>query len=144
MTTTAPEAELVPLATLTFELRAPIVLDPTPSGVRWIVEVESGRIDGKRLRADIDATHANADWFTVGPDQAGTVDARVLAETDDGAAVFLQYHGRVDLSSAGAPIYIAPRFETGAEQYRWLNTIQAVGKGALDGTTLTYQLYEIR
>src|SRR5438552_13979312 len=134
------QVDLVPLGTLAFDLRPPIVLDNTPCGMRWIVEVESGRIDGERVRASINKEHASADWFAVGPDQTGTVDARILAETDDGASVFIQYHGRVDLSSPGAPIYIAPRFETGDDRYRWLNCIQAVGKGVLDGTGLTYEL----
>ena len=138
------DLELVSLATLTFELRAPIVLNNTPCGLRWVVEVESGRIEGERVSARIDKAHANADWFTIGPDQTGTVDARILADTDDGATLFLQYHGRVDLSSAGAPIYIAPRFETGDDRYRWLNAVQAVGKGVLDGRNLTYRLYELR
>jgi hypothetical protein len=41
-------------------------------------------------------------------------------------------------------VYATPRFETGDERYRWLNRIQAVGKGAFDGTTLAYQVYELR
>ena len=64
-------------------------------------------------------------------------------ETDDGALVFVQYHGRVDVG-AGGPTYATPRFETGDDRYRWLNKIQAVGKGILDGNTLTYELYELR
>src|SRR5438105_3014034 len=117
-------AQLVPLGMLTFELRPPIVLADTPCGTRWIVEVESGRIEGDRLQGRIDKSHANADWFVVGPDQTGSVDARVLAETDDGASVFIEYKGRVDLSVPNAPIYIAPRFETGDDRYRWLNRVQ--------------------
>jgi hypothetical protein len=40
--------------------------------------------------------------------------------------------------------YAAPRFETGDERYAWLNKVQAIGKGRLDGTTLTYEWYEVR
>jgi hypothetical protein len=70
---------------------------------------------------------------------------RVLFETHDGALVFMQYHGRVDLCAGpSAPVYATPRFETGDERYRWLKRIQAVGKGAFDGTTLAYQVYELR
>lgn len=57
----------------------------------------------------------------MGPDGTGTVDVRVLVETADGALVFVQYQGRVDLSAGmGAPIYIAPRFETSDPRYAWL------------------------
>jgi hypothetical protein len=58
--------------------------------------------------------------------------------------VFVQYNGRVDITGGGSPIYMAPRFATGDERYRWLNLIQAVGTGTLEGTTLTYELYEAR
>ncbi|HUG83788.1 MAG TPA: DUF3237 domain-containing protein [Euzebya sp.] len=136
--------ELVPLMRMTTVLRTPSVLDGTPAGSRWIFEVESGHVDGDRLRGKATGS-ANADWMTVGADGTGTLDVRALLETDDGALVFIQYHGRVDLSAGlGAPLYSTPRFETGDDRYRWLNRIQAVGKGTFDGTTLTYDIYELR
>jgi hypothetical protein len=138
------EVRLVPLATMTLTLRAPLVFEPTPGGSRWVVEAEAGQIEGARIRAEITG-HANADWFVVGPGQIGTVDARLLAKTDDGAFVLLQYNGRVDVSAGPGPIYIAPRFDTGDERYRWLNLVQAVGRGAfVDLSTLVYDLYEVQ
>ena len=83
---------------------------------------------------------ANADWCTIGPDGTGSLDVRALMETHDGGLVFVQYTGRTDFST----MYSTPRFETGDDRYRWLNQIQAVGKGSLDGTTLVYDLYELR
>jgi hypothetical protein len=136
--------ELVPLGTMIAELRAPLVLSGMPGGARWIFEVESGRIEGDRLRGALKGT-ANADWLTIGPDGTGAVDVRALVETHDGALVFIQYDGRVDLSRGpGPPIFIAPRFETGDERYQWLNRILAVGKGSVDASTLTYELAELR
>jgi len=134
---------LVPLATMTAELRRPFVLAGTPVGERRIFEVSSGSIEGDRIRAKLKGTAA-ADWLVVGPDGTGTIDVRALAETDDGALVFIQYQGRVDASTASGPVYIAPTFETGDDRYRWLNRVQAVGKGTLDGTTLTYELCDVR
>lgn len=134
--------ELVPLCTITAEMRAPIDLGETPSGGRLIFEAEGARVTGERLCGTMKG-RANADWFIVAPDGTGTVDVRALLETDDGALVFIQYLGRVDASRQGAPIYIAPRFETSDDRYRWLNLIQAVGKGIFDGRTLTYEVYEI-
>ena len=135
---------LVPLATMVAELRPPRVLPNTPAGTRMIYEVVSGSISGERLNAQLVGDSA-ADWLLVGPDGTGTLDVRSLVETDDGALVFLQYHGRVDLSGgADAPLFSTPRFETGDERYSWLNKLQAVGKGSLVGTTLTYELYELR
>ena len=42
------------------------------------------------------------------------------------------------------PIYVAPLFETGDPRYSWLNSIQAVGKGLLDGNRLSYEWFEAR
>jgi hypothetical protein len=135
---------LVPLATMTAVLRAPLVLKDTPAGSRWIFEVESGSFAGERITARLKG-QANGDWLTVGPEGTGTLDVRALMETDDGALVFVLYNGRVDLSAGlGAPLYSTPRFETGDPRYLWLNKIQAVGKGRLDGQTLTYDVYELR
>lgn len=138
------DLELLPLGTMVFELTPPVVLEATPAGDRWIFEVVSGRLEGERLRASTKG-NANGDWFLLAADGTGTLDVRFLMETDDGALVFVQYHGRVDVSSGEpGPAYSTPRFETGDERYRWLNRIQAVGKGHLEGTTLTYRLYELR
>jgi uncharacterized protein DUF3237 len=134
---------LLPLATMTAELRPPKVLPQTPAGTRMIYEVASGTIDGERLRAKLCGV-ASADWLLVGPDGTGTLDVRSLVETDDGALVFIQYRGRVDLKEPDAPLYATPRFETGDARYGWLNKVQAVGKGVLRGSTLTYDLYELR
>jgi hypothetical protein len=87
---------------------------------------------------------AAADWLTISPDGTGSLDVRGLLETDDGALIFVQYHGRTDLTTPGAPIYAAPRYETSDKRYVWLNKIQAVAKGTLDGRTLTYEIYEVR
>lgn len=134
--------ELLPLATMVAELREPKVLPKTPAGTRMIYEVESGVITGERFSAKL-ATTAAADWLLAGPDGTGTLDVRSLVETDDGALVFIAYNGRVDLSVPGSPLYSTPRFETGDPRYGWLNKVQAVGKGILSGSTLTYELYEL-
>ncbi|MET1003449.1 MAG: DUF3237 domain-containing protein [Acidimicrobiia bacterium] len=136
--------ELVPLATMSVVLRAPLMLDGTPVGSRWIFEVESGVIEGERINAKMKG-QSSADWFVIGPEGTGTLDVRALAETDDGALVFIQYNGRVDLSTGTpGPTYAAPRFETGDARYAWLNKIQSVAKGRLDGSNLVYEIYEVR
>jgi hypothetical protein len=135
--------ELVPLANARIQLRDPIVLGETPAGTRMIIEVESGEMEGDRLRGALKGANS-ADWFTIGPDFTGTLDVRALFETHDGALVFMQYFGRTDLSVPNSPIYTAPRFETGDDRYKWLNRVQAIAKGALDGNSLTYEILEVR
>ncbi len=92
---------------------------------------------------------SGADWGLAGPGGVFGLDVRFTLETDDGALVYVQYHGRCDVCgglSAPGSVYAAPRFETGDERYLWLNSIQAVQKGHLDPETLqiTYKTYEVR
>jgi hypothetical protein len=135
--------ELVPLMTMEVQLAKPRVVGDGPAGNRIIFEVGTAKFEGERLRG----THkgsSGADWLTICPDGTGTLDVRVLLETDDGALIFAQYGGRTDLTTPGAPVFGAPVYETSDERYRWLNKIQAVAKGMLDGSTLTYEIYEVR
>jgi hypothetical protein len=137
--------ELVPLCTVTITLKDPMMLPNTPSGTRSIIEVAASKLEGERLSAVMKGA-ASADWATIGPDMTCTLDVRSTFETDDGALVYVQYRGRLDLTKplGEAPIFAAPLFETGDERYAWLNRIQAVAKGKLDGETLTYEMYEVR
>ena len=139
--------ELVPLATATITFRNTFVLPRTPAGTRMIAEVHDAVFEGDRLRGRLKG-HAAADWMTLSPELVGTLDVRGLLETHDGALVYSWYHGRLDLSKpvGSSPIYAAPLYESGDERYTWLNTIQAVAKGALseDARTLTYEIHEVR
>jgi len=136
--------ELIPLCTVAVTLRDPIAVGAGPAGMRLIYEVAEATVKGDRINGRM-IGQAAADWLTI----TGTtvsLDVRLTFETDDGAIILAQYTGRSDLTqgAGGAPIYVAPRFETGDERYAWLNSIQAAGKGALDGLQLTYEWYELR
>lgn len=134
--------ELVPLCTVDVTLREPIVIGAGPAGTRVIGEVESAILRGDRVSGSM-LGQAAADWLVVNG-TVGIVDVRVAFRTDDGALVFAQYRGRMDLAAGGQVVYVAPTFETGDERYAWLNTVQAVGKGRLDGQHLVYEWYEVR
>ncbi len=139
--------ELIPLCTATATLAEPFFLPDTPSGTRVVAEVTSFEVTGDRVRGHMKG-NAAADWLIVDSRAQGTLDVRVLAETHDGALVFISYRGRLDLSGGpgSSPSYAAPLFETGDERYLWLNKIQAIAKGqvAESGTTLVYEMYEVR
>jgi len=136
--------ELIPLCTIVAELDDPLVLPATPAGTRVIIEVLTMSVEGDRLRGQMKGRSA-ADWLTIGSDGTGSLDVRATIETHDGALIFLHYQGRRDFSQGmDAPVYTAPRFDTGDERYTWLNKVQAVAKGHLDGSTLTYDVYELK
>ena len=136
--------ELIPLCTVDITLRDPIAVGAGPAGLRVIYEVAEGTMKGDRINGRM-VGQASADWVTVTGTTA-SLDVRATFETDDGAIVLTQYTGRSDVTQGPgvAPIYVAPRFETGDERYAWLNSIQGAGKGTLDGSRLTYEWYELR
>jgi len=140
--------ELAPLCTLTLEVAPPIVLGVTPTGDRSVSEIRSAVVSGERLKAEM-AGAAAADWMIRAGD-LGVLDVRITLRTHDGAHIQMQYGGRLDLSSpqTGVVASVAPLFETGDERYRWLNRIQAVGKGQVKagpkGAVLEYEIYEVR
>ena len=136
--------ELVPLCTAEITLGEQLVTGPAASGLRVIIQVEQATLRGDRLSGTLRGS-ANADWLTISG-VVGAPDVRLTFETDDGAVVFVSYRGRIDLTNGPgtSPIYTAPTFETGDERYAWLNVIQAVAKGDLQGNDLTYEIYEVR
>jgi len=136
--------ELIALCTVDVTLAEPIVVGAGPAGLRLVYEVTEATMSGDRINGKAKG-NAGADWVVVSG-AVGTLDVRATFETDDGAVVFVHYSGRVDASGGPgtAPIYVAPLFETGDERYAWLNLVQAVGKGTLDGTRLHYEWYEVR
>jgi len=129
--------ELVPLCTATVELAEAISVSPT----LIIGEVTGVRVEGERINAAMKG-RAAADWLRVSPDGYGTIDVRMTLETDDGAAVFVSYSGRLDFTTMTA--YATPQFDTGDERYAWLTRIQAVAKGVFGGAGLVYEMYELR
>jgi hypothetical protein len=135
------DIELVPLCTIDATLAAPMVVGQGAAGMRVIFEVGDATVKGDRLSGR--AKGPGADWVLLHRD-AGTIDVRMSIETDDGAVVFVQYHGKVDVSGQPIRMRVAPRFETGDERYAWLNAVQAVGVGESDGTSLHYEWYEVR
>jgi hypothetical protein len=136
--------ELIPLCTLDVTLADPIMVGEGPAGLRLIFEVLEMTVEGDRLSGTM-LGRAAADWVTV-VGTVGTLDVRFTMATHDGATVFVQYRGRTDVANGpgGSPIYVTPMFETADPRYAWLNAVQAVGKGALDGTQLRYEWCEVR
>ena len=136
------DIELVPLCSIDATLAEPLVVGKGAAGLRVIFGVADATIEGERLRGRAKG-NSGADWVLLHGD-AGTIDVRMTMETHDGAIVFVQYHGKVDLGVSPNVIRVAPRFETGDERYAWLNAVQAVGVGTSDGQRLHYEWYEVR
>jgi hypothetical protein len=93
-------------------------------------------------------------------DGVNMIDARVMLVTDDGAAIYMRYEGRVaippavldqardparrgELEPSDYFMRSIPVFETGAPEYAWLNDVLAVGAGRLTPEGVTYEVFEV-
>ncbi len=149
---------LEPLMNLHGELRMPPAdLGATPAGRRLIVDVAGGSFDGARLRGRV--LPGGGDWLLIGADGIGRLDVRITLATADGALIYVQYHGVLEVNDTvlGAltgggetafgqfRFFSAPRFETGDARYAWLNGIVAVGQGRVaPNHCVEYRIHEVR
>jgi hypothetical protein len=131
---------LVPLATVSVTPGTRHQIDDGPFGDRVIAGIAEGRWDGERLAGQI--VGAGGDWAVPGPAGVVLLDVRQVLETDDGAIVYVSYRGRSDRSRG--TYTVAPTFETSDERYRWLNAVQAVGRGRFEDGRLSYEMFEVR
>ena len=101
-------------------------------GVRRIIPIVGGEVRGEQVNGKV--LPFGADFQIIRPDELIDLEAKYAFETDDGAVVYVENKGirfgPVDLLQKlkrGEPvdpklIYFrtVPKFETGAEKYRWL------------------------
>lgn len=134
--------KLVEECTFRATLKPPVPVGAGPLGTRMVYEVASGVIEGERLRGRL---LGGGEWALIGPDGFLRVDVRVQAETHDGAHLYLQYVGLLEMNDAvqnalasgkgtdydDQHFYTNPRFETGDPRYAWLNTTFFVGEGRI-------------
>lgn len=134
-------------------LRPPLPIGEGPIGTRMYYDVTGGEFTGDRLRGKI---LGGGEWALMGPDGYLRLDVRLQIETHDGALLYLQYVGLLDvnetvqnaLANGGETdfsdqyFYTNPRFETGDERYAWLNKTFFVGQGRIaPDLGVEYQLY---
>jgi len=122
-------------------LDAPVVIPNGPNGTRVIVGINGGTVTGPKVNGTV--AHLGADWLTLRADGTAQLDVRALITTDDGASIHMRYLGVMAPGEAGPRIITAPLFEAGAEQYTWLNGVQAVAIGAPGANTVDYDVHRV-
>ncbi len=126
-------------------------------GVRNIAPILEGSVQGPRLSGKLPPV--GADFAVIRPDNCLELDVRAVVQTEDGANIYVYYHGVVDMTEEqvarftegeipdGARLYTTPRFATAHDNYRWLTRLQAVGRGSVvsEGERLkvTYSWYTL-
>ncbi len=142
------------LMTYRAELKPPVDVGQGPLGARQIFDVTGGTFEGPKLRGTI--LPSGADWLQVGSDGIARLDVRGTFATDDGAHIYLQYFGVLDLASVSEKLargeaiefgetyfMTTPRFETGDVRYAWLNRIAAVAEGRGGTNWVGYRVYQL-
>lgn len=146
---------LEPLLSYHANLVAALDVGTGPFGQRLIVEVDGGEFDGPRLRGRIRQAGC-ADWLTLADDY-GYLDVRATFETHDGAYIYVEYYGRVEMTPkvqaalAGqgetafgeAYFMTAPRMQTGDPRYRWVNNLICVAEGRLSPGRVDYNVFQV-
>jgi hypothetical protein len=137
-------------------LRPVVDFGTGPLGQRTYFEVTGGKATGKRFNAT--AFGGGGDWILVGPDGHARIDVRLQFETGDGARVYVQYFGLLQINGAvaqamatnGATTYedqyfrTTPRLETGDARYAWMNQSVFVARGhLLEGPKVEYEVFRV-
>jgi Protein of unknown function (DUF3237) len=143
------------LMTLDVAVAPPQKIGATPHGTRATAEVTSGTFEGPRLRGKV--LPGGGDWTLLRADGVLELDLKLTLETDDGALIHLASfglrHGPPDVLAALARgetvdpsryyFRTAPRFETSAPQYAFLNRLVAIAVGDRRARGPIYSIFEI-
>ena len=139
--------------TLQLAAAVPTEIGQGPFGHRIVHQIDDGTITGERIQGKLQTA---CDWSLVGADGYLRIDARGQIETHDGAFLYAQYDGLLELSEAlrqamaedratefeDQDCFINLKIETGDDRYQWVNTSFFVGRGrSLSGGRVEYRVY---
>ena len=150
----APELEYV--GTYDAMLKPPLELNG-PFGTRLILEIIGGEFraaSGERG----ELLTGGGDWALVGDDGYGRLDVRGQVRMDDGAILYVQYFGLLEMNEAVTDalangtatgfddqyLRTNPRFETSDPKYAWLQQGLFVGQGrVIEGLGVQYNVFRV-
>lgn len=139
----------------TADLKEPLQIGAGPYGNRVFYEVTGGSAEGKRLKGKL--LTGGGDWILVGPDGFGRLDVRAQILTDDGAVIYVQYAGLLEMNenvaqamaTGGSTDYgdqyfrTSPRLECGDPRYAWVNQSVFVAEGRVLPHRVEYKVYRV-
>lgn len=150
---TLPPPSLEHLCDLAVTIAAPVEIGLTPAGLRRMIPITGGTVNGPRMNGKVLAGGADFQLILGGGTQAH-LDARYVIELDDGCRVFVQNTAlRVaSLENSqrimqGQPVHpdevyfrCQPKLEATTAAWAWLNELQCIGTGrrAPDGVFLSF------
>lgn len=143
------------VCTLDVELSKPVNIGRGRTGVRRVIPIRGGRVDGPKISGRI--LDFGADWQTVLDGGLAELDARYAFETDDGALIEMKdfgfRHGPAEvLEQLAAGVAMPPesyymrtaiRLETAHPDYAWINRTMFVGTGARREASVQIDIYAL-
>ena len=152
------ELQTAHLFDLVIDLNPRVTIGAGPLGQRVFFGAAGGSFAGPKLHGTV--LPAGGDWALFRPDGGMVLDVRLTLRTHDEALLYMTYSGRWitppelrgDMSDPGkrhlvdpARYYFRtnPLFETGAQQYAWLNDIVCIGSGYLIEGGIAYKVSQI-
>ena len=146
---------LTHVADFSVEVGAPIAVGETAQGLRRVVPIIGGVIQGMRLNGTI--LNAGADYQIIGPDGFTRLEARYVARLDDGSMLYIENTGvrfgppevmaRITRGEPVDPAEVyfrsAPRFETAAPGHQWLTKPLFIATGSRFPDRVALSVFEV-
>jgi hypothetical protein len=140
--------------TITAHIGSVVSAGDTGHGVRRIIPIIGGEVRGE-INGKVYAF--GADFQIIRPNELIELEAKYALETDDGAVIYVENKGLrfgpVELLQRlkrGEPvdpklIYFrtVPKFETGAEKYRWLMENLFIGSAARHADRVVIDVHQV-
>ncbi|SEH50277.1 DUF3237 domain-containing protein [Tardiphaga sp. OK245] len=139
---TTPQLATKYVFSLSIKVGTPIVAGDLGYGIRRVIPVLGGTVQGEGTKGTIHS--GGADFQIIRPDGFTELEAKYTFELDDGAVIYIENIGvrfgpkealdRIARGEAVDPALIyfrsVPKFETGHPSYRWLMQNLFIGVGA--------------
>ena len=149
----APGLEYV--CELKVKLSPPYVVGETPHGLRRIIPIIGGTVDGPKIKAEI--LPGGADWQIVRKDGVAELEAHYQMKTDDGVTIYIKNLGlRVASPEVAARIgkgeqvspseyyfRAIPKFEAPTGKYDWMNNALFVCTGERNPDNVSIKVWKL-
>ena len=150
-----PALETRYVFTITAHIAGVTSAGDTGAGIRRIVPITGGEVRGKDINGKV--LPFGADFQIIRPNELIDLEAKYAFETDDGAVVYVENKGirfgpteLLQRLQRGEPvdpklIYFrtVPKFETGAEKYRWLMEYLFIGSAARHADRVVIDVHQV-
>lgn len=151
----APELQTRYVFTITARIAEVISAGDIGTGVRRIIPIIGGEVKGEGINGKV--LPFGADFQIIRPSELIDLEAKYAFETDDGAVVYVENKGirfgpvdMLEKLKRGEPvdpklIYFrtVPKFETGAENYRWLMEHIFIGSAARHADRVVIDVHQV-